>query len=394
LRVLSQVPDGEAYAILIYGASLPARGGAEYGPEHEREDLIEQWEPRDCREAGGAAWVSFDRWGRLFRLEVYCHPNASDLTATAVDDVIASWRFDRAFAGDPGWASAQARLLLPRAVHPEDFPVLAGEFGGEGPLRASVEGRTAARITEAEIQGGTVLVTFSLRHDDLPPVGNGDECPPERCHWWRFEARPDGDVALVEEGGAALSLLPIEGTQSQYADPALGFAVEYPSDWQVAEPTQHFDAMERPWTAVEFVSPLYTYSHPPYNRYTIRVAVTGSVSETLTETAHLSLNLLAPGFRDQVSSHCCLSVGGEPALELLGFPPTRWGNRQLVILHEGWEYRLDFYSQTGFLAKTEEGAASRRAAATFLRTFAFIPKTRDSILPTPTVAPIPTPALP
>ncbi len=394
LSVLVQVPDGGAYVILTYRSGLPYRAGEEYGPEHEREDLLALWGPRDCREAGGATWVSFDKWGRLFRLEVYCHPDAPDATAAAVDALIASWRFDRAFAGDPGWASAQARLLLPRAVHPEDFPVLTGEFGDESPLRASVEDRVAARITEAVIQGETVLVTFKLRRDDLSPAGNGDDCPPNRCHWWRFEARPDGEVALVEEGGAALSLLPIEGTQSRYDDPALGFAVEYPSDWQVTEPTQHFNALERPWMAVEFISPLYAYGHPAYNRYNIRVAMTESAGETLTETANLSLSLLAPGFRNQVSSHCCLTVGGEPALELLGFPPTRWGNRQLVILHEGREYRLDFYPQPGFSAETEAGAVARRAVETFLRTFTFIPITENPFPLTPTVAPIPTPTSP
>jgi hypothetical protein len=30
---------------------------------------------------------------------------------------------------------------------------------------------------------------------------DSDDCPLEQCHWWKLEARPSGEVALVEEGG-------------------------------------------------------------------------------------------------------------------------------------------------------------------------------------------------
>jgi hypothetical protein len=169
--------------------------------------------------------------------------------------------------------------------------------------------------------------------------------------------------------GAALPLLPIQGTYSRYIDAAAGFAVDYPSVWQVTRPMYHSDDLGRSWMTVEFTSPLYACGHPAYDRYTIRVAVAERVSETVTETANLSLDPLPPGLRDQVRSHCCLAVGGEKGLELLGFPPTRWGNRQLLILHEGWEYRLDFYPQTGLMAETEAAATARRAVE---RLFAYV----------------------
>ena len=59
------------------------------------------------------------------------------------------------------------------------------------------------RVTQAEIQKETVVVTFMYRWNE-PPLGSHDgDCPADRCHWWRFEARPSGDVVLVEEGGVA-----------------------------------------------------------------------------------------------------------------------------------------------------------------------------------------------
>jgi hypothetical protein len=108
----------------------------------------------------------------------------------------------------------------------------------------------------------------------------------------------------------------------------------------------------------------------------------------------LSLSTLAPGFRDQVQVHCCLTVGGEPAIELLNFPPTQWGSRQIVVLHEGWETHLSFCPQMGISASSEAGAAARKAVERFLDTFAFIPITITPAPPAPTITPAPTPTLP
>jgi hypothetical protein len=401
LTTLAQVPDGGAYVILIYRSGRSAT--EEYGPEHTSEGLADLWGSRDCRQAEGVTWATFEKWGRLFRLEVYCRPDASDATAEAVDDLIGSWHFDRLFVGDPGWASAQARLLLPAAVHPERFPVLLGEFVGEGPLRASITKGAATRITTAETEGETVVVTFMLRRDGLPSGEavaqreSPDACPPDRCHWWRFQARPGGvggqrpEVALVEEGGAALSLLPVKGTWSSHRDPVLGFAVEYPSDWEVVAPKTSVDELGRSWTMVEIQSALHGYGEQAFDEYSISVRTGPGLGRTLTETVESMLSPVAAGYRDAIERRCCLRVGGEPAIELLGFPPTRWGNREIVLLHEGREYRLDFYPQQGLDGNTPADAKARAAFETFLRTFTFVPITSTPLPATPTLAPVPTP---
>jgi hypothetical protein len=395
LTTLAQVPDGGAYVILIYRSGRPSMD--EYGPEHTSEGMADLWEQRDCRQAEGVNWVTFEKWGRLFRLEVYCRPDASDATAEAVDDLIGGWRFDPALPGDPGWASAQARSLLPAAVHPEWFPVLAGEFVGKGPLHASITRGIATRMTHAEIEGGTVFVTFLLRRDDLPSgqaagqLAGGNECPPDRCHWWRFKARASGDVTLAEEGGAALSSLPIKGTWSSYSDPVLGFAAVYPSDWEVEVPKSYIDERGRWWTMIEVQSALHGYGEQACDEYGINVQVGPRLGQTLTETVESMLSPVAPAYRKGIERRCCLSVGGEPAVELLGFPPTRWGNREIILLREGREYRLNFYPQQSLAGSTPADAEARAAFNAFLRTFAFVPITWTPLPPTPTLAPVPTP---
>jgi hypothetical protein len=391
LTTLAQVPSGGAYVVLITHSDLAPRA-QEYGPEHESQTVTGLWESRDCRQAGGATWLAIYKWGRGFRLEVYCQPDADDATASAVNALIASWRFDQVLAGDPGWASAQARSLLPAETHPEWFPVLSGEFGSRGSLQASWERGIARRITRAEVQGETVSVTFMLRRDDLDAGEVGDDCPPDRCHWWRFEARPSGEVELMEEGGAALSILPVKGTWLQYRIPSMGFAVELPGDWQATEPNQTVDALGQAGTAVEFTSPLQADGPPGLNQYSFWVEVTESSARTLTETVELNLSPLAPGFRDQVQVHCCLTVGGEQAMEMLNYPPSRWGNRQIVVLHEAWAYRLNFYPLMGMDFDTPAGVEAQAAYDTFLHTFTFIPISATPSLPAPTVTPAPTPS--
>ena len=145
---------------------------------------------------------------------------------------------------------------------------------------------------------------------------------------------------------------------------------------------------------MEFVSSDYALGYPPLDQYHFRVALAASTGGTLTETAELGLSTLAPGFRDQVQRHCCLTVGGEPAMELLNFPPTRWGNRQIVVLHEGWEYHLSIYPQMGISASSEARATARKVVERFLGSFAFVPITVTPLSPVPTLTPVPTPTLP
>ena len=180
----------------------------------------------------------------------------------------------------------------------------------------------------------------------------------------------------------------------RYTDSVLGFAADVPSNWEIGDRTQTLDPLGRPWSSVEFRSELHAYGHQRFNRYGMRVQVGSSLGSTLTETVELSLGPLAPGFRDQVQMDCCLTVGGEQATQLLNYPPTRWGNRQIVVLHEGREYRLDFFPLAGLTTATPAGVGAQVAFEAFLRTFTFIPITATPRLPTPTVTPVPTPSPP
>jgi len=54
---------------------------------------------------------------------------------------------------------------------------------------------------QAQVQGETVVVTFLYRWDEPPIDSDSDDCPLERRHWWKFEARPGEEVMLVEERG-------------------------------------------------------------------------------------------------------------------------------------------------------------------------------------------------
>jgi hypothetical protein len=176
----------------------------------------------------------------------------------------------------------------------------------------------------------------------------------------------------------------------RYRDPALGFAAQVPAGWETGDHVETVDALGRSWTSVQFRSGLHPYGHQAFDRYTIQVQAAPSLGGTLTETVELSLSPLIPAYRDQVQMRCCLVAGGEPAMELLYYPPTRWGNRQIVILHEGWEYRLNFYPLAGLTTATPAGAEARLAFDTFLRTFTFLPITPPE--PAPTVTPVPTPS--
>ena len=183
--VLLQMPGDGAYVVLI---QVEGRGGGlaeAYGPEYERQDL------------GGLSLDTADefcKWGRHLRLEVYRGSNASVEILADLDALLASWRFDRVPAGDPGWAIAEARRLLPAEVDPRAFPLRDGR-------RAWNEG--VVRGVQTEAVGETVQVTFTYRWDAPATGGLPDDCPPDRCRWWRFEAQPSGEVVLVERGGAA-----------------------------------------------------------------------------------------------------------------------------------------------------------------------------------------------
>jgi len=180
----------------------------------------------------------------------------------------------------------------------------------------------------------------------------------------------------------------------RHRDPALGFAAAVPAGWETSDRTETLDALGRPWSSIEFRSGLYPYGDQAFNRYSIQVQAAPSLGGTLTETVELNLSPLIATYRDQVQMHCCLTVGGEQAMELLNYPPARWGNRQIVILHEGWEYRLNFYPLAGLTTATPAGVEAQIAFDTFLRTFSFVPASATPPVPAPTVTPVPTPSPP
>jgi hypothetical protein len=124
----------------------------------------------------------------------------SDQIAAEVSQMLESWRFDRVPIGDFGWATVSSRQLLPPEVDPQAFPILA-----PGHSDSSIQQGKIQRITKAGmIRGDVVWVSFFYRWD-VPETGSiPHDCPADSCHWWRFEARPDGEVVIVEEGGADL----------------------------------------------------------------------------------------------------------------------------------------------------------------------------------------------
>ena len=195
--VLGQIPGDGAYIVLVQTSGGPPPELYEYGPEYELEDLSGLWQEQVCRRR--LSMLGFVKWGRLLSLEVYCKPNASDETAAAVNALLASWRFDHVPVGDVGWGVVEASQLLPASVEPAKFPILS-DFPPE-----SVEyDRSIVRIAQAQVQGESVFVTFMYRWDEPPDGSGSDDCPSERCHYWKFEAQWSGEVVLVEEGGAAL----------------------------------------------------------------------------------------------------------------------------------------------------------------------------------------------
>jgi hypothetical protein len=170
--------------------------------------------------------------------------------------------------------------------------------------------------------------------------------------------------------------------------------VEHPADWEVTALAERIDPLARSWSGVEFRTNLYGYSHQAFGTYVVTVAVGDSEGRSLTETVKYSLTPIVPSMREGIESTCCMTVGGEPAMELhLPWPMGgRWGTREIVVVHEEREYRLTFYPRSTLDGVTPPDAAARAAFDTFLRTFTFIPVTATATPPRPTVTPAPTPA--
>jgi hypothetical protein len=179
--VISQIPEGEAYVALvrIWGPPSPD----DYDPpEYTLDDLNGLCQPHDWRQdSAGAQFFQFYKWGRDLRLEIACHPDASDETVAALNDLLASWRFDAVPVGDIEWMGIRARKLLPEEVEPLKFSNRASRRGDEGIVRTT------------EVAAGDNVVTFRF-------VYEWDSS----SHWWSVQVSHDGDAFLTGEGGEPL----------------------------------------------------------------------------------------------------------------------------------------------------------------------------------------------
>jgi len=196
--------------------------------------------------------------------------------------------------------------------------------------------------------------------------------------------------APTPHGKATLTPAPLV----HYGDPVLGFAVDYPAGWVVAPPTDGVGSPVEASSVIEFRTDLYGYGHQAFGKYVITVSVGDSEGRSLTETVEHSLSHVVPSAREGVETTCCLTVGGEPALEqlFLSWPMGgRWGTGELVVIHDGRAYWLTFYPLQMLDGITPSDAAARAAFDTFLRTFTFIPVAATATPPRPTVTAVPTP---
>jgi hypothetical protein len=91
--IASQIPQGEAYVALVAENGPPYIGKPL--PEYKFNDLSGLYKPHDWRQDNTfSAYIkTFSRGGAILELEVYCHPNASDETLTALNNLLQSWRF-------------------------------------------------------------------------------------------------------------------------------------------------------------------------------------------------------------------------------------------------------------------------------------------------------------
>ncbi|MBM4432294.1 MAG: hypothetical protein FJ026_18395 [Chloroflexi bacterium] len=177
---------------------------------------------------------------------------------------------------------------------------------------------------------------------------------------------------------------------ARHSDPCLGFALEYPTDWQlldVSDPGSQVFPPERVLGAIQLVSNLHAGGEQALGRYVVTLTVgESSWSRTVTDTVEYYLTTVLPTVGPQVQRRDGLWLGGEPAIELSGFSWERWGRRVLVAMYQGREYWLGFSPAAEF--NTPSDAVAAEAFDDLVRSFQFISVT---VAPTPTLTPVPTP---
>ncbi len=181
----------------------------------------------------------------------------------------------------------------------------------------------------------------------------------------------------------------------QYSSPTLGFAVQYPCGWEVSH-LVHGPCTDDPNRLCDAV--LFQTSDDFGNSYGITVfRYWPAIGGTITDTVEYGLRSLAPVSRQQIKTRCCLTLGGEPAMELI-IPPSpedRLRDRQLSVVHNGGEYALVFWWSAPFqpagVFDIPEASEAQAAFDTILRSFTFIPIAETPTPPPPIPSAVPTP---
>ena len=143
-----------------------------------------------------AKFTNFYKWGRSLQLEIGCQARASDTTVAALNELLQSWRFDAAPAGDPGWAFTLARELLPEQVTPL-------KFRGQTTMAYDQIVARSSEVTVREDKTVHFRFTYYWNLPASPPPDSFDT-PSDTYHWWEIDVSPGGKAVLIAQGGENL----------------------------------------------------------------------------------------------------------------------------------------------------------------------------------------------
>jgi hypothetical protein len=191
----------------------------------------------------------------------------------------------------------------------------------------------------------------------------------------------------------ATQLLP---TATHYDDPALGFAVTHPSDWDVV-----VSSACRPAYGilgqVQFTSNLAPNAEHPDKKYQITIIVSEAQGRTLTETVELALSTSKRFVPGRFEYQCCRTIGGKLAAEITispgeiltlpsptppGTPHIDAGGYRTIIIHDARTYTLSF--EPNPFDKSADSMV-REAFEAFLHSFSFMPITESPVCEPPTL---------
>jgi hypothetical protein len=196
---------------------------------------------------------------------------------------------------------------------------------------------------------------------------------------------------------------------TRYSNSSLGFAVDHPSDWQVAQRFLSSSSSHTPPDSYEFhetyVVEFTTGLHPntaSSEEYRIQVFVTLGDDASLEALEAQALSAGKAHLIERTHSQGYRTVGGERAVEILvepglsflpgelpttATPPPDPGRRKILIAHGGQAYTL-VIAPDPYSASEDEAQV---ACDEFLHTFTFIPITAPPTPPHPPISPMSTP---